>query len=135
VAAAIAAGAVGSVPKSKPFETLLQTVLTAAVGEPVMTEAERQKWLMCHYSHVAQERDLTQRLGRLSPREREVLELLAQGHRAAEIAQHFVVSMPTVRTQIRAILTKLQVNSQLEAVALVRQAPRALRYPSCGVNR
>jgi DNA-binding NarL/FixJ family response regulator len=113
------------VPKAKPFDVLLQTVLTAAVGEPVMSEAERQKWLMRHYSHLAQERDLTQRLDRLSPREREVLELLAQGHRAAEIAEHFVVSMPTVRTQIRAILTKLQVNSQLEAVALARQMPRA----------
>jgi DNA-binding NarL/FixJ family response regulator len=52
-----------------------------------------------------------------------VLELLAAGMRAAAIAEHFVVSMPTVRTQIRSLLAKLEVSSQLEAVALVRQPP------------
>jgi DNA-binding NarL/FixJ family response regulator len=59
------------------------------------------------------------RLGRLSRREREVFELLAQGHNAAKIAERFVVSMTTVRTQIRSGLAKLEVNSQLEAVALI----------------
>jgi DNA-binding NarL/FixJ family response regulator len=98
-------------------------VLTAAVGEPVMTEGERQTWLRRHTSYQALERERSRRLARLSPREREVLDLLAEGHRAAEVAEHFVVSMTTVRTQIRAILTKLQVNSQLEAVALLRQIP------------
>jgi DNA-binding NarL/FixJ family response regulator len=43
---------------------------------------------------------------------------MAQGRRATAIAEHFVVSLTTVRTQIRAILVKLEVNSQLEAVAL-----------------
>jgi DNA-binding NarL/FixJ family response regulator len=43
---------------------------------------------------------------------------MSQGYRAIAIAEHFVVSLATVRTQIRAILVKLEVNSQLEAVAL-----------------
>ena len=124
VAAAIAAGAIGSVPKASSFDTLLGTILTAAAGEPVMTDAERYIWLARHHSFVAAERELARRLGRMSAREREVLELLSEGHRAGEIAEHFVVSMATVRTQIRAILAKLEVNSQLEAVALVRQSPR-----------
>lgn len=38
------------------------------------------------------------------------------------MADHFVVSLATVRTQIRAVLTKLEVGSQLEAVALYRKA-------------
>ena len=124
IAAAIAAGAIGSVPKASSFERLLGTVLAAAAGEPVMTDAERYKWLARHHNFVAAERELFRRLGRLSAREREVLELLSEGHRAGEIAEHFVVSMATVRTQIRAILAKLEVNSQLEAVALVRQSPQ-----------
>jgi DNA-binding CsgD family transcriptional regulator len=62
----------------------------------------------------------------LSPREREVLELLTEGMRAAAIAEYFVVSMPTVRTQIRSILAKLDVSSQLEAVALFRQQPETV---------
>lgn len=121
VAAAIAAGAVGSVLKSRSFEVLLETVIIVACGGSVMTEAEHHSWMERHRRYLAQERRLSQRLARLSPREREVLELLAEGMRAAAIAQHFVVSMPTVRTQIRSILTKLEVGSQLEAVALLRQ--------------
>ncbi|QYN34494.1 response regulator transcription factor [Pseudonocardia sp. DSM 110487] len=121
VAAAIAAGAIGSVPKSRPFEALLQTVAAAAEGQPVMTRTEHREWLERHRHHVAKEREVARRLARLSPREREVLALLAEGMRAAAIAAHFVVSMPTVRTQIRSILSKLQVGSQLEAVALLRQ--------------
>jgi len=123
VAAAIAGGAIGSVPKSSSFETLVRTVGTAAEGKPIMTDAERYHWLGRHRGYQAKEIELARRLDRLSTREREVLELLAEGHRAGVIAARFVVSMATVRTQIRAILIKLEVNSQLEAVALVRQSP------------
>jgi DNA-binding NarL/FixJ family response regulator len=126
VAAAIASGAIGSVPKSRSFEVLLGTVMTAASGHPVMTDAEHQGWLELHHRYLARERELSRRLSRLSPREREVLELLAEGMRAAAIAERFVVSMPTVRTQIRSILAKLDVSSQLEAVALFRQQPETV---------
>ncbi|WP_345410382.1 LuxR C-terminal-related transcriptional regulator [Actinomycetospora chlora] len=123
VAAAIAAGAIGSVPKSRSFGVLLGTVMDAAAGVRVMSDAEHQEWLERHRRYLAQERELSRRLARLSSREREVLELLAAGMRAATIAEHFVVSMPTVRTQIRSLLAKLEVGSQLEAVALLRQLP------------
>lgn len=123
-AAAVAAGAIGVVPKSSSFETLLETVVRAASGKPVMSETDYQRWLASDRGYRAQERELSQKLGRLSRREAEVLELLAEGHRAAAIAERFVVSMTTVRTQVRSILTKLEVNSQLEAVALVRQRPK-----------
>lgn len=124
VAVAIAAGAIGSVPKSSSFDALLATVGLAAAGRPVMTEAERQRWLLRHRTYLAEERALSRRLSRLSSREREVLELLAEGHRAAAIAERFVVSLTTVRTQIRSVLAKLEVTSQLEAVALVHQQQR-----------
>jgi DNA-binding NarL/FixJ family response regulator len=126
VAAAIASGAIGSVPKSRSFDVLLGTVMTVASGDPVMTDAEHQGWLELHHRYLAQEREVSRRLLRLSPREREVLELLTEGIRAAAIAKHFVVSMPTVRTQIRSILAKLDVSSQLEAVALFRQQPETV---------
>jgi DNA-binding NarL/FixJ family response regulator len=123
VAAAIAAGAIGSVPKSSSFKVLLRTISLAARGEPVMSEVDHREWVDRHRRYLARERELSRRLGRLSRREREVLELLAEGLRAAAIADRLVVSMPTVRTQIRSILTKLEVSSQLEAVALVHQQP------------
>ena len=127
VAAAIAGGAIGSVPKSSSFEVLLGTIVTAARGEPVMSTVEHSEWVDRHRRYLARERELSRRLGRLSRREREVLELLAEGQRAAAVAERLVVSMPTVRTQIRSILTKLEVSSQLEAVALLRQHPDAGR--------
>lgn len=122
-AAAIAAGAVGVVAKSEPLETLLHIIDRAASGRPVMTDAERRQWLYLHAAQRAHERDLQRRLALLSRREREVLELLANGQRAAVIAARSVVSITTTRTQIRAILAKLGVNSQLEAVAMLARAP------------
>lgn len=63
------------------------------------------------------------RLDRLTRREREILEPLARGERAAAIAQEAVVSLTTVRSHIRSILTKLEVNSHLEAAAMLRDDP------------
>jgi DNA-binding NarL/FixJ family response regulator len=120
-AAALAAGAIGLVPKSSSYQELLRIVLAAAAGEPVMTHAERRQWMIQHHDYQIQEHAVARQLERLTPREREVLDLLAQGYRAADITQTFVVSLATVRTQIRAILTKLGVNSQLEATALIHQ--------------
>lgn len=121
IAEAIAAGAIGSVPESASFDMLLNTVLASAVGETVMSPDERQTWLKLHRIFQAHERERALRLGRLSARERKVLEKLAAGHRAASIADEFVVSLTTVRSQIRSVLSKLGVNSQLEAVALIRE--------------
>ena len=57
----------------------------------------------------------------LSPRQREILELLTQGVRAKEIAARLGLSVPTVRNHIYALLRRLEVGSQLEAVARARE--------------
>lgn len=54
----------------------------------------------------------------LGRREQEVLRLLASGASTTVIANHLFISVPTVRTHIRNILTKLEVHSRLEAVTL-----------------
>jgi DNA-binding NarL/FixJ family response regulator len=53
----------------------------------------------------------------LTPRELEVLEMLAQGAGGGEIARRLGVSPNTVRTHVQGILSKLQVHSRLEAAA------------------
>ncbi|MBI3391769.1 MAG: helix-turn-helix transcriptional regulator [Nitrospirae bacterium] len=53
----------------------------------------------------------------LSPREREVLSCLSRGQHAKEIARQLGVSPSTVRSHVKTILCKLEVHSQLEAVA------------------
>lgn len=55
---------------------------------------------------------------RLSPRECQVLSALMHAKSAREISRELYVSVPTVRSQIRAILLKLEVSSQLAAVVL-----------------
>jgi two-component system nitrate/nitrite response regulator NarL len=56
----------------------------------------------------------------LTPRERAVLDALVSGLRPGDIARRDFVSVVTVRNQVQAILTKLNVHSQLEAVAAAR---------------
>ncbi|AHI00979.1 response regulator transcription factor [Kutzneria viridogrisea] len=116
IAAAVVNGAVGWVCKSAPFPVLVDAVQAAAAGRTVLSAAERAELLRVHQGASA----VTELLGRLSGRERQVLDQLVAGHRAARIAQEFVVSVATVRAQIRSILSKLEVRSQLEAVALAR---------------
>jgi DNA-binding NarL/FixJ family response regulator len=61
----------------------------------------------------------------LSPREREVLELLARGYLYKEIAETLHISVPTVNTHIRRIYEKLHVRSRSQAVAKFTHVPNA----------
>jgi DNA-binding NarL/FixJ family response regulator len=56
----------------------------------------------------------------LTPRQREILSLIAEGVRARQIAMRLTLSEATVRNHIRAILLELGAHSQLEAVARAR---------------
>lgn len=58
----------------------------------------------------------------LSPSERQVLELLGQGHRVATIAEMLSISIHTVRDHVKAVLRKLDASSQLEAVITAQRA-------------
>jgi DNA-binding NarL/FixJ family response regulator len=66
----------------------------------------------------------------LTPRERTVLLKIALGANAEAIAQEHVVSIATVRTQIRSILQKLGVRSQVAAVAALHETARRARTNS-----
>lgn len=63
-------------------------------------------------------------LERLSRRERQVLDLLLEGHRVVSIAEQLCVSEHTVRNHLKSIFKKLGVHSQAELVGLVRNGPR-----------
>ena len=121
VGAALAAGAVAAVPKRAPWPVLLANVRAALDGRVVMNPEIRQELIDSFRTQDAERRDIVEKLGRLTQREREVLAELAQGNRAQAVAEQYVVSLATVRTQIRSVLSKLEVGSQLEAVALYRR--------------
>ena len=59
----------------------------------------------------------------LSPREREVLELLARGYFYKEITEALGISMSTVNTHVRRIYEKLHVHSRAQAVAKLTEMP------------
>jgi DNA-binding NarL/FixJ family response regulator len=92
-----------------------------------MHPARRRQLIEAHTRQRDRGLALAQSLRKLSDRERTVLDRLAQGRRAQSIAEEFVVSVSTVRTQIRAILGKLEVGSQLEAVSLLNEYQRGCR--------
>jgi DNA-binding NarL/FixJ family response regulator len=117
VCRAVEAGAAGVVSKNAPFERLLEAALAAARGEEVMTHDERLAVLdEARRRRAVRAQDLAP-FERLSDREGQVLRALAGGLSVSAIAEEWFVSEATVRSQVRAILTKLGVSSQLEAVA------------------
>jgi len=69
-----------------------------------------------------QEQDVKLRADRLTPREKEILELLVEGSSSDQIAARLFLSRNTVRTHVHSLLSKLQVHSRVEAAAL------AVRY-------
>ena len=121
LAATLEAGAVGYVAKSAPVEQLLETAVALARGAQVMSEGARHQLLAELRAWRAQDRLDHTPFQRLSPRERTVLAALVDGESVSDIAARAVVSVTTVRTQVRAILQKLAVGSQLEAVALAHR--------------
>lgn len=115
-------GAIGIASKAEDYEQLLEQIARALRGEPPMAATERVELLVEAQQARAAEQRRRAPFERLSPREREVLDRLAHGEAADTIASTTFVSLATVRTQIQAILRKLQVGSQLAAVALVHEA-------------
>ena len=121
---ALAAGALAGIPKSAALPVLVAAVRRAAQGVEVMHPERRRQLIEAHQREEDRGRTIGRRLEKLSERERAVLDRLAQGRRAQAIADEFVVAVTTVRTQIRAILGKLEVSSQLEAVTLLFEHQR-----------
>jgi LuxR family transcriptional regulator, regulator of acetate metabolism len=77
-----------------------------------------------------------QRLAMLTPREQEVLAMLAEGETNARIAQRLVVSEDTVKTHVKHILRKLGVRNRSQAASryLRTSNPEALEAPASGVG-
>jgi len=118
---ALAAGAVAVVHKSLPFATIVATVSRIRAGLPVMSREARGELVAAHREAQATEHDVRLRFEQITRREAEVLGLLMAGKQVSDIARTRVVSESTVRTQVKSILAKLQVSSQLSAVGLAHE--------------
>jgi len=116
VARALEAGASGCVLSTDPPDRLVELVRRAAAGEIILPEAEVAAVVRRLGDGRRRHRGLGGVLPRLTAREREVLEELADGRSTKEVARALHVSPLTVRSHVKNILAKLEVHSKLEAV-------------------
>lgn len=117
---ALSSGASGYLLKRTPRAELLAAIQDIhAGGSPMSSNIARkivQSFQRLNSASSAES-------GSLSPREREVLELLARGYLYKEIAESLHISVPTVNTHIRRIYEKLHVRSRSQAVAKFAHIP------------
>ena len=118
-AESVEAGACGFMHKAEPFRNLVAYVERVAKGEDVIPVAVQHE--LRAQARANRGDDRLQRFAALTGREREVLHALVQGRTANEIASDGGVSVRTVRKQIEQVRQKLDVGSQLAAVALARE--------------
>ena len=111
-------GAQGVIPKSVSFDRLVGYMDAALDGRPVPDAATTQQLRAELLEHDRRQQERMGPFASLTPREEQVLKALIEGRTADVIASESYVSIATVRSQIRTILRKLGVHSQLEAVAL-----------------
>jgi DNA-binding NarL/FixJ family response regulator len=116
--AALAEGAHGIFLKNSSLEDLCRSIADLTAGQMILRPAERESLV----AQAALRADAMAKIGRLSNREREVLTALVEGQAAEAISTNQYVALGTIRSHIRAILRKLEVNSQLAAVAVARRA-------------
>ena len=110
---AIAAGARGYVLKGSPPEDLLRAIRTVVAGKPFVDPSLSPALLMSAGSPDAP----------LSEREREILQLLAEGLHTEEVARRIGLSGETVKADTKRAILKLEADSRVHAVAIaLRQA-------------
>ena len=106
---ALDSGARGFALKAGSPEEFLTAIRAVAAGDSYVDERLRPLLL---------DRYTTERIGVLSPREREVLDLLAKGLNGEEVAERLVLSPETVRTHVRNAMDKLEAHTRVHAVAI-----------------
>lgn len=116
---ALAAGASGYLLKRTPREELLASIQQVYAGGSPMTSYIARKVVQAFQRPQPEKADLAE----LSPREWEVLGLLARGYAYKEIADALKISLPTVNTHIHRTYEKLHVQSRGQAVAKYTQFP------------
>ncbi|MEW6635499.1 MAG: response regulator transcription factor [Actinomycetota bacterium] len=115
-ARAVEAGAAGILHKSADVEEILEAVRVLAEGRTLLSSEEIIELLRLAGRDRERDREARANIERLTAREREVLQALAEGLSNKEIARKLHVSVDTERTHMMNILNKLGVHSRLQAL-------------------
>ncbi|MDQ3966645.1 MAG: response regulator transcription factor [Actinomycetota bacterium] len=115
-ARAVEAGAAGVLHKSARIKDVIDAVRRLKEGETLLSPNQLGELLRLAVQQHAQDREARQAIEQLTPREREVLQALADGLSDKEIAEQLYVGTGTVRNHVASLLSKLGVHSRLQAV-------------------
>ncbi|MCJ0890428.1 response regulator transcription factor [Rhodococcus sp. ARC_M5] len=115
---ALALGASGFLLKDAPAEELIRGVRVVAAGEALLAPSVTRRLIADVTSRRGSRRHASPRLSDLTPREREVLELIATGMSNSEIAASLFLAEQTVKTHVGKVLAKLGLRDRAQAVVL-----------------
>lgn len=127
---ALNAGASGFLLKRTKPEELVAAIHTLANGEALLSPSVTRRVIERMAGHPVADPAVRRRLEELTPRERDVLKLIAQGLSNAEIAAALVVEESTVKTHVKRILMKLHLRDRVQAVILAYES--GLASPGAG---
>ena len=114
---AVEAGASGLLEKWTSLDLVLDAIDRVAAGDMLIDPAKLSRLMRTMSQQRDESRDAVLLLEQLTEREKEVLQLSAEGLSTAEVAERLVISGQTVQTHVRNILAKLGARSKLQAVA------------------
>jgi DNA-binding NarL/FixJ family response regulator len=118
--AAMRAGAIGYILKSADEQQIVRAIHAAANGEALFSPAVARRLLRFFSAARAEEAEVA--FPELTEREREILNLIAQGCSNPEIAERLVLSIKTVQNHVSIIFDKLQVADRAQAIVRAREA-------------
>jgi DNA-binding NarL/FixJ family response regulator len=118
VYAGLKAGASGFLLKDAPRADLAAAVRVAAAGDALLAPSVTRRLIEAFARRPAEAVPAPSRLASLTPRERDILLLLARGQSNNEIARALVVSEATVKTHVAHLLAKLGLRDRIQAVIL-----------------
>jgi PAS domain S-box-containing protein len=116
IARAVESGAAGVLHKSADMSEVIRAVRRVRAGETLLPPQEVIELLRVARLRREQEQEARQAITQLTPREKDVLQALAEGLDSKEIAQRLTISATTERNHVASILAKLGVHSRLQAL-------------------
>ncbi|MGH2995040.1 MAG: response regulator [Gaiellaceae bacterium] len=127
---ALSAGASGFLLKRTRPEELIAAIHTVSAGESLLSPSVTRRVIERMARQPAPDACSSERLDELTPRERDVLELVARGLSNGEIATALVVEESTVKTHVKRILRKLRARDRVQAVIFAYES--GLTQPGAG---
>ncbi|HEX8854657.1 MAG TPA: response regulator transcription factor [Thermoleophilaceae bacterium] len=113
---ALSAGASGFLLKRTSPEDLVAAIHTIAAGDSLLSPSVTSRVIERMAGHPPRGDSADGRLAELTPREKEVLQLVARGLSNAEIADALVIEESTVKTHVKRVLAKLALRDRVQAV-------------------